>query len=261
MVGKEDGTMRCTVSRMAAGILVAMLFAAFPALPTRADDSAAVVTLVDGKAHVYNKGEKRGRLLKKQDSVRKGQQIRVGDRSRLELKYPDGTVMRFAERSTVDIDELTYDRNTQNKNVRVNMGFGKLWASVKKLVTADSRVEVKTVNAVAGVRGTTYRVNVDEDASALVRVYDGSVDVSGVQRQAQPEKPQGLAPVPVPGPHEVPPPYHEVTMEEWHVIVKSFQQVSISATGVASEPQDFNPQQDQDEWVTWNQERDRQLHL
>jgi hypothetical protein len=47
-------------------------------------------------------------------------------------------------------------------------------------------------------------------------------------------------------------------MEEWHVIVKSFQQVSISPDGKASEPQDFDPQQDRDDWVAWNQERDRE---
>jgi hypothetical protein len=65
--------------------------------------------------------------------------------------------------------------------------------------------------------------------------------------------------VEVQGPHEVPPPYHQVTMEEWTVIVKSFQQVTISPQGVASKPEDFNPQQDMDDWVKWNQERDKQL--
>ena len=98
------------------------------------------------------------------------------------------------------------------------------------------------------------------DNSALVKVYDGSVYVDGVQRSS-PGKPSsgiGGAPVPVPGPHEVPPPYHEVTMEEWHVIVKSFQQITISPEGTASEPQDFNAKQDLDDWVRWNQERDKQ---
>jgi len=239
-------------------VLAGVLFLLLAPYPAAGDDAAAIVTMVDGKASVYNKGDKTGTLLKKKDPVRKGQEVRVGERSRLELKYPDGTVIRFAEGSRVVMDELSFDRSTQNKNVRVNVGFGKIWAKVKKLMTADSKVEVKTVNAVAGVRGTTYRVNVEEDSSALIRVYDGSVDVSGMQPSPVPAQPQGLAPVPVPGPHEVPPPYHEVTMEEWHVIVKSFQQVTVSAKGVASEPRDFSVQQDLDDWVKWNQERDGQ---
>jgi hypothetical protein len=50
-------------------------------------------------------------------------------------------------------------------------------------------------------------------------------------------------------------------MEEWHVIVRSFQQITISPQGVASKPEDFSPQQDMDDWVKWNQERDKQLQL
>jgi hypothetical protein len=228
-------------------------------LSVHAEEDTAVVTIVDGKAHVYNKGQTTGSPLRKNDRVHKGQEIRVGDKSRLELRYPDGTFMRFAERSTIRMDDITYDSRTKSKKVRVDMIGGKLWAKVKRLVTADSKVEVKTVNAVAGVRGTTYRVNVNEDSSALIRVYDGSVDVAGVQRSSGQPTSKSLEPVPVAGPHEVPPPYHEVTMEEWHVIVQSFQQITITPQGVASKPEEFDLQKDLDDWVKWNQDRDKQL--
>jgi len=169
--------------------------------------------------------------------------------------------MRFAELSTIKIDDITYDSKTQSKKVKVDLGGGKVWANVKKLVTADSKVEVKTVNAVAGVRGTVYRVNVDEDNSATVKVYDGTVAVAGVPKEAAKPSGQFTAPVPVAGPQQVPPPYHEVSMEEWTVIVKAMQQITVSPQGVASKPQDFTPQQDMDDWVKWNQERDKLLSL
>ncbi len=232
---------------------------ALPILGLSANDDAAVVTRLDGHAQVYAQGQKKGAALHKNDRLKKGQEVRVGERSRVELRFPDGTVMRFAERSTVKMDDILYDAKTQDKKMRVDMAGGKLWANVRKLVTAESKVEVKTVNAVAGVRGTVYRVNVDEDNSAMIKVYDGSVYVSGKQQGAAQQAAPTGPPVPVEGPHEVPAPYHEVSMEEWQVIVKSFQQVTISPQGVASEPQDFNPQQDMDDWVRWNQERDRQL--
>ena len=253
--------MSSTMNKMIRIAAAAVLITGFSAVFVFANDSAAVVTRLDGNASVFAKGAKKGTPLKKNDKIMKGQEVKVGERSRIELKYPDGTVMRFAERSTIKMDNITYDGTTQSKNVRVDLGGGKLWANVKKLVTADSKVEVKTVNAVAGVRGTVYRVNVDEDNSAMVKVYDGSVNVTGVQKE-QPKTPgEATAPVPVPGPHEVPPPYHEVSMEEWTVIVQAMQQITISPQGVASKPQDFTPQQDMDDWVKWNQERDKQLDL
>ena len=224
-----------------------------------AADGTAVVTKLDGKATAYAKGKKVGAALHKNDHVGKGQEIKVGERSRVELRFPDGTVMRFAERSTVKMDDIAYDETTRDKKMRVDMAGGKLWANVRRLVTSDSRVEVKTVNAVAGVRGTVYRVNVDEDNSAMVKVYDGSVYVDGRQQGTGSQAAPAGPPVEVAGPHEVPPPYHEVSMEEWHVIVKSFQQITISPQGVASKPEDFTPQQDMDDWVKWNQERDKQL--
>jgi hypothetical protein len=212
----------------------------------RAEEDTALVTMVDGKVRIYAKGSKSGVLAKKNDRIAKGGELKVADKSRVELRFADGTVMRFAQNTSVKMDEVMYDGKTGDKKVRVDMGGGKVWANVKKLATADSRVEVKTTNAVAGVRG---------------KVYDGSVDVSGTAREApKPPAPTG-GPVEVPGPHVVPPPYHEVTMEEWHVIVKSFQQVTISPQGVPSEPQDFNPQQDMDDWVKWNQERDKLLRF
>jgi FecR protein len=251
--------MRAFIYKVTRIVIAAVLIVGISVSMGSADDSAAVVTKLNGSATVFTKGAKTGTPLRKNNKIMKGQEVKVGEKSRLELKYPDGTIMRFAERSVIKMDDISYDSKTKNKKVRVDLGGGKLWANVKKLATPDSRVEVKTINAVAGVRGTVYRVNVDEDNSAMVKVYDGSVNVTGVSKE-QPTAPgQVTAPVPVPGPHEVPPPYHEVSMEEWTVIVKAMQQISISPQGGASKPQDFNPQQDMDDWVKWNQERDKHL--
>jgi FecR protein len=246
---------------------VSILFAAiYGSLAAAADKavagSEAVVTIVDGTAQVFTKDKASGRSLKKGDRLGKEHEVRVGERSRVEIRFPDGTVMRLSERSRLAMSELRYDNKTEGKNVKVNLGVGKLWANVRKLVTPDSSVEVKTSNAVAGVRGTVYRVNVEEDKSAMVKVYDGSVYVASPPKDETGKPPsQVSAPVPVPGPHEVPPPMHEVTMEEWQVIVKAMQQISISSQGVASQPENFDPKTDADDWVKWNQERDKKLRF
>lgn len=219
--------------------------------------SDAVVGVVQGTARVYKKNSTKGHVLKKGDSVKKGQEIRVGQKSRIELRFADGTVIRLSEKARLQMSELAFNEETGSKNVKVELPVGKLWAKVKKLATPDSSVEVRTSNAVAGVRGTVYRVNVGEDKSALVKVYEGSVYVAspagaGVKPIHRVTEPHAVA-----GPHEVPPPMHEVSMEAWTVIVKAMQQIRISPQGIASEPRDFDPKADADEWVTWNKERDK----
>jgi hypothetical protein len=221
----------------------------------------AVVTVIQGTARVYSKGAVTGRLLKKGDVLQKDQEVRVAEKSRMEIRFPDGTVMRLSEKSNLKMNQLSYNKQTDDKNVKVDLSVGKLWAKVKKLTTPESSVEVRTSNAVAGVRGTVYRVNVEEDKSALVKVYDGSVYVANPPRDTATAAGKATAPHEVSGPHEVAPPYHEVSMEEWTAIVKAMQQITISPQGVPSKPQDFDPKADSDDWVRWNQERDKETQF
>jgi len=221
----------------------------------------AVVVIIQGTARIYAKEATTGLLLKKGDRVTKDQEIAVAERSRIELKFPDGTEMRLSEKSRLKMNELAFNKQTDRKNVKVGLSAGKLWAKVKKLITPDSSVEVITQNAVAGVRGTVYRINVEDDKSAMVKVYDGSVYVSNPQRNASKPIDKAIMPHEVSGPHEIPKPVHEVSMEEWTVIVKAMQQITISPQGVASKPQDFDPKADADDWVIWNQERDKETSL
>ena len=223
--------------------------------------SEAVVTAIQGTARIYTKDSAAGRLLKKGDVLKRENEVKVAEKSRIELRFPDGTVMRLSEKSHLKMSELSFNKQTDSKNVKVDLSLGKLWANVKRLTTSDSSVEVKTTNAVAGVRGTVYRVNVEEDKSALVKVYDGTVYVANPPRDASKPVDKATAPHEVSGPKEVPPPYHEVSMEEWTAIVKAMQQISISPEGKPSKPEDFDPKTDSDDWVKWNQERDNQVNF
>jgi ferric-dicitrate binding protein FerR (iron transport regulator) len=118
---------------------------------------------------------------------------------------------------------------------------------VAKAVGGDARFQVQTENAVAGVRGTTFRVDAAHDRSVVVRVYSGTVAVAGggVPRpEHQPGEPR----------HQVEGP-QEVTREEWERIVTAMMEVRVSSDGQPAEPRAFALAQG-DEWERWNRERD-----
>jgi hypothetical protein len=240
-------------------LLIAFVCVSSHEVAAESGGSDAVATVIQGTARVYSKEATKGLVIKKGDRIKEDQEVRVAEKSRIELRFPDGTMMRLSEKSSLKMRELAFNKQTEGKNVKVDLDGGKLWANVKKLTTPDSSVVVKTSNAVAGVRGTVYQVNVNEDKSALVKVYDGEVYVANPPRDAAQPIDKVTAPHAVAGPHEVPPPMHEVSMEEWTVIVKAMQQITISPQGVASEPQAIDPKVDLDDWVKWNQERDKEL--
>jgi hypothetical protein len=128
---------------------------------------------------------------------------------------------------------------------------------------------METSNAVAGVRGTTFRIDAKRDKSTVVRVYTGAVAVSNAPIYAKPGKvkktgkfqmpKQGVKPG-GPGRVEVAGP-HEVTKKEWEEFVaKAMQEVRVAADGKIGEPVAFDAQADAaDEWVSWNKSRDKQM--
>lgn len=245
-------------------VMVLVVFSVYLILASGvfASDAAgtnAVVTAIQGTTRVYTKGSTKGHLLKKGDILGKEHEVQVAEKSRIEIRFPDGSVMRLSEKTRLKMNDISFNKQTDSKSVKVGLSMGKLWAKVKKLTTSDSTVEVRTSNAVAGVRGTVYRVNVDEDKSATVKVYDGSVYVANPPQDASKTGDRSLAPHEVAGPHAVPPPFHEVSREEWTAIVKAMQQITISPEGVPSKPEDFDPKADADDWVKWNQGRDKEL--
>lgn len=98
-------------------------------------------------------------------AARKGQAVRVGDilrtksRSRAEVRFIDGSQMRMAETSRVEIDRYMVDDGRTDG--LLHLFRGKIQTVVQKSkgffgLSKANRFEVHTKNAVCGVRGTNY---------------------------------------------------------------------------------------------------------
>lgn len=182
-----------------------------------------------------------------------GDQVQTGPQAKLEIVLPDASVVRFAD-NTRFILVRAEGGEAKTRSVKVQVAVGRTWANVTKAVGARGNFELACQNAVAGVRGTVYRMNVEQDKSALVRVYEGQVAVTGKAKEAKPAQGVGR-PQKIAGPKSVPGP-RKVTPEQWTFIIKSMQQIQIRSDGTTDKPRDFTTKEDRDAWVDWNTERD-----
>lgn len=213
------------------------------------------VLYTEGTVQVLLKGDRGLRALKVNDALRGGDEVNLGKKSRLELVMTDQSILRFADETRFKIMQAP---DAEVNDVKIHMAVGRTWANVSKAMGVKRKFEISCDNAVAGVRGTVYRMNVNEDKSALVRVYDGEVAVSGVSKSMDMgEQVFGKKPTKIAGPKPVAGP-HKITMEEWTVLLRSMQQISIRSDGTSDKPREFTEQEDRDDWVDWNKQRDEE---
>lgn len=221
----------------------------------------ATVSLLDGSAKVLPDGRKEWRNLKVKDVLRAGDEVSTGTKSRLEVVLPDRSRVRFADNSRFRILQMEKAEEAKQQGVRIHVAIGRSWANINKTFAGRSGFSLSCDNAVAGVRGTVYRMNVNEDKSALIRVYDGTVEVSGGGEASQ-QKSEGPGPVMgtptrVAGPRPVAGP-KRITLEEWTVLLKSMQQITVRSDGTTDKPRDFTVAEDRDAWVDWNRQQDQE---
>ncbi|MEJ2364408.1 MAG: FecR family protein [Deltaproteobacteria bacterium] len=189
--------------------------------------------------------------------VKAGERIMTMKGGRLELQLPDKSIIRFDQESDVRLAKAEYNPAKSKRDVRFSLLLGKTWANIQNVFGSSKGVEVETENAIVGVRGTVFRINVPLDRSATIKVYHGSVAVSKPQRLPAPGE-RGSEIQRVPGPTRVLGP-HRVTVEEWIRIVEAMQQITVSAEGIPSTPRAFTMEEDLNDWVRWNLKRDLQI--
>ena len=154
----------------------------------------------------------------------------------LKLELTDGSVVMLAEKSHLVITEAEFE-GLERKGFKAFLQTGSLWTRVKKALGGGA-FEVSTERAVAGVRGTVFRIDADTLMKAaakkgrrasVVRVIEGVVTVRPsaalartMSRVVASKAPKGSR-VQVPGPQEV-------SVDEWErrfVELQQNQQVAV----------------------------------
>jgi phage tail protein X len=229
-----------------------------PGMQVRANKG--VITYLDGQVQVKKGGNPPWSPAHPNQILYGKDEIKVFAKSRAELILDNQSVMRLSENTVLTLHQLEEDPVSQKETTRMGVSFGKLWTRATKLFNPASRLEVRTPTAIAGVQGTTYQVSVMDERSTTIQVFEGAVKVYNPFPPPQPSPPGPTTPSGAPqevrGPVEVPGPT-AVSREEWtQIVLRQFQQITVTDRDI-SRPISFNINQErQNEWIRWNEERD-----
>jgi len=108
------------------------------------------------------------------EKVFEGDLIRTGDNSRARVLLSNSSVVSIGSNAEVTMTQRK-GKVTRKRTMGVKVALGRIWARVSSFFGSESSFEVTTPNAVAGVRGTSFFVDVDEDGNAVFSVLRGRV--------------------------------------------------------------------------------------
>jgi hypothetical protein len=146
------------------------------------------VAALEGEASRTARGATAAEALKVGSSIELGDTLTVKS-GNLKFELNDGTVIMLAPASTLEITRADFE-GQERKGFQGLLKGGSLWTKVKKALGAGE-FEVSTERAVAGVRGTIFRIDADQLVKAakgkgrkasIVRVIEGSVAVNPTKK-------------------------------------------------------------------------------
>jgi len=158
---------RTTMLRILTGlILIGAGLAANCGRGSDAANTSMMIVYTTGSAFVLPSGKTEipaqvGMIVREKDMIRT-------ESGTVDLQTRNGSAVRVREMARITISSFT------SGDVKLTLDRGGLLASVKKAGQGEN-FSVNTPTAVAGVRGTTFAVEIGEDQRSSVKVLDGKV--------------------------------------------------------------------------------------
>jgi hypothetical protein len=136
------------------------------------------VTAVSGNVR-YKSGDGPFQKLAAGTQLNGGENVLTGPRSSASYRFADGSMMTQQAFSKLSFGRLAAYGKTGMVSTELSLDNGRLEAHASKQLPPAGGFQVKTVVAVAGLRGTDFRLNLGEDGKTLRNeVLQGTVDVT-----------------------------------------------------------------------------------
>ena len=150
-VFKKD--VKPTVSLIPAGVKIAKDFK-----PGKGE-AIGTVRAIKGTVLTIHRDEKTAYILKKGNKLYTSDTLISEEQSKAQAELKDGSFITLGPYTKMVFDKSIYDPSKPTRNSLLNLLFGKAHFIVTKLVNfRNSRFNVKTPTAVAGVRGSDFAI-------------------------------------------------------------------------------------------------------
>jgi len=149
--------MQISLRRLSRGMLLVLMFAAFPAC---ADEIAGIVKNVKGSVTITRNNTVVAATPGA--TILVADQISTGRDGSLGITLKDDTLLSYGPNSTVKLDSFNFDSTTHEGNILLSMIKGSM-VFVTGLIgkKTPQNVSLKVPNATIGIRGTEFVVEVE----------------------------------------------------------------------------------------------------
>jgi len=150
----------------------------FPAALLRGMPVNGRVTFVKGDVSVYIRSTEEWKDLRINDRITRGSRIKTGNDSAAEISFEDGVAFLLRPNTSLEIASAQ-KKSAWHRSYKLFLDVGRALSKIKEITGQDSRFQIHTPAAVAGARGTEFRVSVDAKEITRCEVLKGVVQVQG----------------------------------------------------------------------------------
>jgi len=151
-------------------------------------EGKAYVSTRYGETQVRLSGEDRWRETLPGLIIQRGDTLRTGPQSGIEITMENGDRARLRELTTVEFIPI---REGEKTNL-LKVIRGKVISLIEAAPSRDIRYRIQTPTAVSLVRGTLFRTKVDENSRTVFEVLDGTVNVQSGDEELDLESDFGI---------------------------------------------------------------------
>lgn len=152
--------------------------AAFPARAAE-DKPLAYFYSVEGDVKVKAAGDAKWEAAEAQVLLYVDDLVKTERDGKAVIRFNSGHIVKLDPLADLHIALAVENANSEKINLDLNMG--RTFIKVKKVSGVDTNFNVKTPTAVAGVRGTEFIIQVNQDSSSVITLLSGSLEVTADQ--------------------------------------------------------------------------------